>query len=320
MPEILVDLDDGRGLQSPDRLPAKVPNDLPYFLAAAQEAARSVDDVDRFVIAWSRTVVRMLTPRDVLFLVGDHTSTPLCRPLVCPVFRTHGEAFRLPRRGLPRDPRLTVSELVQWGRNRGKAILRTWPNIILRDDGRRPGWLPLGTPAFGSGLGEIPPIHLRPVDVGFRGSIGQRRYSPKAISRRRMANELSRLSVGVAVDFAETASFAESFSLDPVAYVRSLLDTKICLAPRGTSVETFRTFEGALAGCVVITEPLPPAWFYAALPHLELSSWSYLASTVQALLSNPPFMAKMAADARNWAESIVSPTAIGQWVARQLRP
>jgi hypothetical protein len=174
-------------------------------------------------------------------------------------------------------------------------------------------------PAFRTVPPAVPEIVERPVDVGFRGSVGGgKRYAPKAISRRKMLSTLKRMSRGLVVDCDAIQSFVASYSRDPSVYAQSLLETKICLAPRGGSVETFRAFEGALAGCVLITEPLPPAWFYAALPRVELRSWSRLPEAVDELRSHPALMASMSRAARDWALNVVSPDAIGGWIAKCL--
>jgi hypothetical protein len=120
------------------------------------------------------------------------------------------------------------------------------------------------------------------------------------------------------VDLIDTGSFVGSLLRDPGSYAQSLLDTKICLAPRGGSPETWRVFEGALAGCVVISDPLPAAWFYRGLPRWELRSWRQLPDAVDELLDHPELMKTMSEAARDWALNVVSPTAIGRWVARRL--
>jgi hypothetical protein len=134
-----------------------------------------------------------------------------------------------------------------------------------------------------------------------------------------MAAALAKLPSDLVVDFVEFESFMAAFAQDPSEYVRSLLDTKICLAPRGGSTETFRVFEGAVAGCVIVTEPLPPAWFYGGLPRVELRSWSELPSVVGELRSHPSLLELMSRNARDWALNVVSPEAVGEWAARWLR-
>ena len=48
------------------------------------------------------------------------------------------------------------------------------------------------------------------------------------------------------------------------------MDARVCLAPRGASVETFRVLEGLRAGCVVVGERLPGHWFYDGAPVIQL--------------------------------------------------
>jgi hypothetical protein len=260
-----------------------------------------------------------LGPTDVWFLIGDEKATRLARPPRCPVFRTYGDRFGVPWRGLHGDPRLAVAEVALWCRNRSRGLRRAWPRVLPATRGRCAGWLPLGVPGWKVPPDSVAPIESRRFDVSFRGSLrGERSFAPKTLSRRRMAAALDRVGPRVAVDFVETSSFVASYGRDPSSYAESLLQTKICLAPRGGSVETFRTFEGALAGCVLITEPLPPAWFYAGLPRVELRSWRALPRTVADLLADPPLMQQMSRAARDWALNVVSPEAIGRWVARRL--
>ncbi len=275
------------------------------------------DSFERFVISYSPGVIDQLTERDVWLFVGDESATPLADGR-CPVLRTYGERFTAPRRDLLKDPLLAAIEQVQFARNGLRGIWRNRGKP--RHPHTSPGWLPLGTPAFSAVPNEVPALSARPIDVGFRGSIGGGRpYAPKTISRKRMAAVLSQLPPDLTIDFVEFDSFMAAYTHDPSEYVRSLLDTKICLAPRGGSTETFRVFEGALAGCVIITEPLPPAWFYGGLPRVELRSWLELPTVVGELRSHPWLLEFMSRNARGWALDVVSPEAVGEWAARWLR-
>ncbi len=316
MPVVLVDLEDGRGPRLAREALPDGPNDLPYFVQVAEVAAALTEHFDRFVISYSPSVVERLTARDVWLFVGDETATPVANG-PCPVLRTHGERFTAPRRDLVKDPLLAMTEQLQLARNSLRGVWRK--RGTPRHGPKRPGRLPLGIPAFAAAPDKVPPLSARPIDIGFRGSIGGGRpYAPKTISRRRMAAALAQLPQNLVIDFVEFESFVAAFTQDPSEYARSLLDTKICLAPRGGSTETFRVFEAAMAGCVIITEPLPVTWFYAGLPRVELCSWSQLPAVIGDLRSHTSLLEFMARTARDWALNVVSPEAVGRWAASWL--
>ncbi len=52
------------------------------------------------------------------------------------------------------------------------------------------------------------------------------------------------------------------------SYSQRMMDSKICLAPRGTASDTWRFFEGLRAGCLVVCEHLTDEWFYVGAPVL----------------------------------------------------
>jgi hypothetical protein len=113
------------------------------------------------------------------------------------------------------------------------------------------------------------PFETRRYLVGFLGSIENRAHprfsvkrlvgTPKHIARSRMVKSLQRLAAAApdSVYYGETASFRESITIGAgERYSEIMADTKICLAPRGSSVETYRFFEGMRQGCVVICNRL----------------------------------------------------------------
>jgi hypothetical protein len=76
-----------------------------------------------------------------------------------------------------------------------------------------------------------------------------------------MVKSLQRLAAAApdSIYYGETASFWESITIGArERYSEIMADTKICLAPRGSSVESCRFFEGMRQGCVVICNRLPP--------------------------------------------------------------
>lgn len=321
MPDVLVDFRHGEGpIDAADAVAIKPDyKDLPYFVEAATVAAADAPQVDRFVLSYSHDLDTTLGVRDVWFLLGDETAMPVPHAPPCPLFRTYGNRFYTPIRALPFDAHLVASEIALWARNELRADRLMAPRV-LHSQWPQGEWLPLGTPGVDACTDDLPAIEQRPIDVGFRGSLGGgKRHAPRTIARRRMVEALRELPPHVAVDLLDTGSFHASYERDTTDYAQSLRDTKICLAPRGGSLETFRTFEAAASGCALITEPLPPAWFYTGLPRHEVTSWSQLPAIVDELLANRGLLRYLSQASRRWALEVVSAQAIGEWVARRLR-
>jgi hypothetical protein len=59
-------------------------------------------------------------------------------------------------------------------------------------------------------------------------------------------------------------------------YSQKMMNSRICLAPRGTVAETFRMYEGWRAGCLVIANQLPPEPFLKGAPVIEVDNWKVL--------------------------------------------
>ena len=119
-------------------------------------------------------------------------------------------------------------------------------------------------------------------------------------------------------DLKITESYKAIRSADPVEYSDRVMNTKISMAPRGTSFETFRFFEALRSGCIVISEFLPSGWFYDGAPAIRLSNWSELGPTLQRLLSDPAALEKMHQDSLDWWREKCSESALGAYIASKL--
>ena len=175
------------------------------------------------------------------------------------------------------------------------------------------------------------PFDTRRYFVGFLGSIENRahpRFSPKRvvgtpkhIARSRMVDSLQRL-VAAAPDsayFSETRSFRESTAMGAgERYSEIMADTKICLAPRGSSVETYRFFEGMRQGCVVICNRLPPHWFYEGCPAIQIDDWGNLEAEIDSLRADPQRLLDLHRKTVDWWRTKLSEPAIGGLIARSL--
>jgi hypothetical protein len=200
--------------------------------------------------------------------------------------------------------------------------------------------LPLG---YGNQL-DLPllPISKRSHDIFFAGSIKHSNHpawqpqhwlrSPKDVSRQRMVDQLTKLdqsdsSIDIRLvtssAFALNALFynteATADMLDEQAYSEQLMNSKICLVPRGTSLETFRFYEALRYGCVPITEHLPDRWFYTGAPVIELKDWSHLSSVVKVLLDNPHRLQEYHEAGVRWWREVCSEEVVGNYIASRVK-
>jgi hypothetical protein len=106
--------------------------------------------------------------------------------------------------------------------------------------------------------------------------------------------------------------------LGPAAYTQALANAKIALAPRGNTDETYRLFEAAKLGCVMICEPLPSRWYFQNCPAITLRSWSELPGILKNLLNDPAKINELSRRGREWWDSTVSEGAVAKFIAQRL--
>jgi hypothetical protein len=222
----------------------------------------------------------------------------------------------------------SVRDYVRWVRHLARFVYKNKKFRIPRE-GR--AVVPLGY-ARQKDL-PVKPFQARRYLVSFLGSIDHygdgycyRRLpralfgGPKVLARSRMAASLTKLASVMPGDvfFATTPSFFESIATDGTRYSEIMADTKICLAPRGASVETYRLFEALRYGCVVICDRLPPRWFYEGSPVVQLDDWRDLDAAVEALTRDPQQLIELHRKSLSWWEARCSETAIAAMLARCL--
>jgi hypothetical protein len=179
---------------------------------------------------------------------------------------------------------------------------------------------------------EIKPIAERAHAVFFDGSVIQHRYpiwslrywtkTPKALCRKQMVLHLQRFKQQhpeFEVKLSTTFEFAaQSSGAEPTSYSQNMMNTKVCLVPRGTTLESYRFFEAMRYGCVIITEVLPPRWFYEGAPVLQIGSWQNLEPVLKKLLDNERLLEDLHQRTLAWWETRCSEQAIGQYIAEKV--
>jgi hypothetical protein len=156
-------------------------------------------------------------------------------------------------------------------------------------------------------------------DFGYRKLIS----SPKIVARQSLVKavaELERKYPSLASD--QTVKVHEQLSTGKLSdieeYARRLMDSKICLAPRGSVPDTWRFFEGLKSGCAVITNPLPDEWYYREAPVIQLDSWDELEETVLPLLADEARLEDMHARSLKYWEEVCGETAVGRFLAQAI--
>jgi hypothetical protein len=178
-------------------------------------------------------------------------------------------------------------------------------------------------------------ISRRTNDVFFAGSIADDTYPPGLIkrfiisllkppkiqSRQSMVFCIRKFQdrfLNFKVELSITSSFFTMNDEDIKAYSERLMDSKICLIPRGTSYETYRLFEAIRFGCIPIFEALPPHWFYEDSFGVKVKNWNNLEEILEELLNDSDLLQSKHQRALWWWENKCSESAVGQYIVDKL--
>jgi hypothetical protein len=257
----------------------------------------------------------------VVILVGDERyQIPSYASEVLAVFKTGAlEPFR-PYAGRKANPFLKIVDEV-----------RTLRDGVLRIKRAR---LKLNSNVFPVPLGYhqqvvVPfrPFQERTLDVFFAGGRGEpfRVGSPhtwlprpRTVARGLMFRAIDSISERDPSLVCYTTAGARAVSLGPQIYSEHLMNTKISLCPRGNFPETFRLFESARAGCAIVSEPLPPAWYFEGCPAQIVSDWSDAPNLIVSLLSSPDLLQLLHERTVAWWDKVVGERALARFMTKQI--
>ncbi|MGE3725479.1 MAG: glycosyltransferase [Candidatus Sericytochromatia bacterium] len=122
-------------------------------------------------------------------------------------------------------------------------------------------------------------------------------------------------------DLSALAVWSSRFrdGLDPNTYASHLARCKVACIPRGHSAMTYRLFEAMRAGCLLLTEDLPPAWYLADCPRVVMPpDWHSLGNVLQQLWQDPALMAEMHLKTLANYQNNCSPPAIAKYILGEL--
>jgi len=146
-------------------------------------------------------------------------------------------------------------------------------------------------------IGRYDDKYIFPIPIGYNWTMHSDRtkkmtkmYPEKKISERKydifysgqpcnydraiLVDRLNRFSNNFTILNQTNSSFRTGIDIDD--YYKILGDTKIALAPDGTSVDTFRFVEAFGSGCIVISTKKDDLWYYKDSPVFLINSWNEL--------------------------------------------
>jgi hypothetical protein len=108
-------------------------------------------------------------------------------------------------------------------------------------------------------------------------------------------------------------------------YGSLLTKTKIALCPPGfLSAESFRIFEAARCGCVLLvgngrSHPFPKdVWYYKDFPGIMMDDWSDL-SIIDELIADPERLQEISDETVKWYNRCIDPKAVGTWMTERIK-
>jgi len=307
-----------------ENLPPDLPaTDLQYFVRILQHLDKLLPDAGMtFVLTWHLDAFHEVMKDAVILLVGDEQyQTPSYQRRVRAIFKTGGVTPNLLRDTLRLPWPIAWRAILRDARNHGTRIKRRWRHGSGGRVKTLMGELPLGY--FQLREADPIPVDLRPVDVFFAGVKAVSGWTLRAsvAARKQMAAGLTAAQAALPDYRIESllTALASGQRLDPEAYTRALANTKIALAPRGNFDETFRLFEAAKLGCVIVSDPLPQRWYYQGSPVVSIPKWSVLPGVLKGLLADPANLAELSRRTRQWWDSTLSEAAVANHIAKRLK-
>ncbi|NEP56467.1 MAG: exostosin family protein [Symploca sp. SIO2G7] len=317
----------------------KLDYNLEYFSKIFEVMEKSLE-IDNLVFYLTRNIHQLPSygPNVIAIVLGDEwCRIPSYVHKVHAVFKCYGTQPILGCNPITKPSYLNFMTLIKFIRTlviRLPSLLNytlnkssNWPNnkvkkLLIYD-------IPLGY--YKQWQLPVKDIEQRPYDVFFSGSmvsipdsLWSLKYwlsTPKKLSRRKMISAINAVKEKLPkfnIELSTTYSFHSTTNEDTRYYSERMMDTKICLVPRGTSFETFRFFEGLRSGCIVVTESLPSRWFYDGAPVIQIKDWSELEGILEKLLNNKSLLQEKHQQSLNWWQHKCSEAAVGAYMAEKL--
>ena len=298
---------------------------IDYFAEVMEELRGLLPDFIDYTFVFTRSVTELPTkfdhlPNVVVFVMGDEWArVPTYANRVLAVFKAPGQHMKLATH--ERWLRFNAMTCLQYLRQQ----LKRFPHFY-RDSSSNLFAIPYGYYRLPR-RSNVTAINERHIDASFTGSIDHKQAmgglikTSKVLSRERMVETVSKWKQNKPYNIdVKLSKFFPKANDTPEHndYPAILMDTKICLSPRGTHLETYRLCEGMYYGCIVIAEEQPDHWFAKNSPAFILKDWKKLPDLLDELLENPERLSQLQQASLDYWDSTLAPLPIAQYLQQCL--
>jgi hypothetical protein len=103
------------------------------------------------------------------------------------------------------------------------------------------------------------------------------------------------------------------------SYSEKMMQSRICVAPRGSVADSFRAFEGLRAGCLLVANPLPrDEYLYPNAPLLIVDHWRELGGILERYARDIEALEQWRARSLAWWHDHLRPEVMAVMVAQRL--
>ncbi len=103
------------------------------------------------------------------------------------------------------------------------------------------------------------------------------------------------------------------------SYSEKMMQSRVCVAPRGSMADTFRAFEGLRAGCLVVANPLPKDDFlFPGAPLLIVDHWREIRGILERYARDTNALEEWRARSLAWWDDRLRPEVLARFVAHEL--
>ncbi len=308
-----------------DFLPFALECNINYFVSVMGALQQEVEAFDDYTFVFTRSVTELPNKfadqqNLVVVVMGDEWArVPSYASQVHAIFKAPGQHMKLAFHS--GWWRFNAMALIQYGRQQSKRF----PHHFF-DSKHNLFAIPYGYYRLPVRQ-QVTPINQRKIDASFTGSIDHKKVlgglvkTNKVLSRERMVSTVDQWKQNKPYEIdVKLSTFFPKANDTPEfnTYPQILMDTKICLSPRGTHLETYRLCEGMYYGCIVIAEEQPDHWFAENSPAFIVNNWNQLPELLDDLLGNPLKMQQLQQASLDYWDSTLAPAAIANYMAGRL--